>query len=98
MIGAGCVEFFYSKLSPRIFSAYVDLYGFTAEDAKTYELHGPMDAEHGERALQVLETALAQAMQHEIAVAVRDAFAATSLHYDGMLQAAIPNSGYWSGE
>jgi pyrroloquinoline quinone (PQQ) biosynthesis protein C len=97
MIGAGCVEYFYSKLSPRIFSAYVDGYGFSADAARTYELHGPMDAEHGERALKVLETPLAQAMPDEINVAVRDAFAATSLHYDGMLQAAIPTSGYWSG-
>ncbi|MNW17768.1 hypothetical protein D3C71_2170710 [compost metagenome] len=57
-----------------------------------------MDEEHGERALTVLESPLAAAMPREIDLAIRDAFAATSLHYDGMLQAAIPSVGYWSGE
>lgn len=98
MIGAGCVEYFYSQLSPKIYQAYVDIYGFKPEDVSTYELHGPMDQTHGERALKVLESALAQAMPEEIDLAVRDAFVATSLHYDGMLQSAIPGVGYWRGE
>jgi len=98
MIGAGCVEYFYSKLSPRIFETYVTRYGFNSADVETYQLHGPMDETHGERALMVLSSPLAQAMPREIDLAIRDAFAATSLHYDGMLQAARPNAGYWSGE
>lgn len=98
MIGAGCVEYYYSRLSPRIFEVYVGHYGFGEEAARTYMLHGPMDEEHGERALKVLASPLAQAMPREIDLAVRDAFAATSLHYDGMLQAATDRLSYWSGE
>lgn len=98
MIGAGCVEFYYSKLSPKIFDVYTSHYGFSVEQARTYELHGPMDQEHGERALRVLETPLAQAMSREIDLAIRDAFVATSLHYDGMYQAAGSNFGYWGGK
>lgn len=98
MIGAGCVEFYYSQLSPKIYAAYVEIYGFKPSDVSTYELHGPMDQTHGERALKVLESTLAQAMPEEIDLAIRDAFAATSLHYDGMLQAADPSVGYWRGE
>jgi len=34
---------------------------------------------------------------NEIELSVRDAFVATSLHYDGMLQAATGLMTYWSG-
>lgn len=97
MIGAGAVEYFYSGLSPKIFEAYVGRYGFTEEQAETYRIHGPMDRVHAQRALEILEEAAVQQQAGSIALAVRDAFVATSLHYDGMLQAALGNSKYWDG-
>lgn len=97
MIGAGAVEFYYSALSPRIFDAYTSLYGLTPQEARTYEIHGPMDQVHAERALKVLEEPYAQQNGESILLAVRDAFVATSLHYDGMLQAALGTQSYWDG-
>jgi pyrroloquinoline quinone (PQQ) biosynthesis protein C len=93
MIGAGAVEFYYSSLSPKIFEAYIGRYNFTAKQAETYRIHGPMDREHAERALSILGESYVQANSESIMLAVRDAFVATSLHYDGMLQAAV---GSWA--
>lgn len=97
MIGAGAVEFYYSALSPKIFEAYTVRYDFTAEQAETYRVHGPMDKEHAERALSILDEPFVQENAESIMLAVRDAFVATSLHYDGMLQAAVGSIEYWSG-
>jgi pyrroloquinoline quinone (PQQ) biosynthesis protein C len=97
MIGAGAVEYYYSQISPRIFEAYTQQYGFTAEEARTYEIHGPMDKTHAERALEILDEPYVIEHADEIRLAVRDAFVATSLHYDGMLQAAMQKTDYWDG-
>lgn len=97
MIGAGCVEHYYSKLCPRIFDAYANIYKFKPGSFETYEIHGPMDQIHGERALEILKSPLAQAMANDLSLAVRDAFVATSFHYDGMFQAATQTQVYWSG-
>lgn len=97
LLGAGAVEHYYSDLSPRIFEAYTNQYGMSAEQAETYRLHGPMDKEHGSRAFSVLEAAIQAHGIEEITRSVRDAFVATSLHYDGMLQAAIGKNSYWDG-
>ncbi|WP_159660133.1 iron-containing redox enzyme family protein [Alcanivorax xiamenensis] len=95
-LGAGVVEYFYSKLSPKIYSAYTRLYGFSDKQAETYRVHGPMDYQHGERALASLDEVLSSHGWYEIKLAVRDAFIATSLHYDGMYQAAIGELSYWN--
>lgn len=97
MIGAGCVEKYYSEICPAIFDKYVKHYGFKPDSVATYELHGPMDKEHAERALRVAQSRLADELEEEVYMAVRDAFAATSLHYDGMLQAATGEISYWNG-
>jgi pyrroloquinoline quinone (PQQ) biosynthesis protein C len=98
MLGAGAVEWHYSKLCPKIVTAYRDIYGFKEGSYKTYELHGPMDEVHGDRALSLLDSHHAQAIMPSLKLAVRDAFAATSMHYDGMLQAAIQSTVYWNGK
>ncbi|MGN7293494.1 iron-containing redox enzyme family protein [Rhizobium sp. SAFR-030] len=98
MIGAGCVEFYYSKLCPKIYDAYLNTYRFQPGSFETYQLHGPMDEVHGERALETLGSPLAQALSKELGLAIRDAFVATSLHYDGMLQAATGANTYWNGK
>jgi pyrroloquinoline quinone (PQQ) biosynthesis protein C len=98
MVGAGCVEFYYSKLCPKIYHAYQTIYRFVPGSFETYQLHGPMDEVHGERALETLESPLAQALSKELGLAIRDAFVATSLHYDGMLQAATGTNTYWNGK
>lgn len=97
MIAAGAVEYFYSGLSPKIFSAYQQHYGMSEHQAETYKIHGPMDRQHAERALSILDDAQVVSMAESIRYAVRDAFVATSLHYDGMLQAALGKITYWSG-
>lgn len=97
MIGAGCVEYYYSKICPRIYAAYEQIYKFKPGSFDTYKLHGPMDEVHGERALETLSSPLAKALDPELRIAIRDAFVATSLHYDGMLQAATSTNTYWSG-
>ncbi len=97
MVGAGCVEHFYSKLSPKIYEAYANIYKFKSGSFDTYQLHGPMDEIHGDRALETLKTPLALALSKDLELAVRDAFVATSLHYDGMMQAAVGVNCYWSG-
>ncbi|HTE83926.1 MAG TPA: iron-containing redox enzyme family protein, partial [Dehalococcoidia bacterium] len=88
MLGAGAVEFYYSQLAPKIFRAYTQIYGMSAEQAETYAIHGPMDREHADRAFRVLQEAVALHGWSAIEASARDAFAATSLHYDGMLEAA----------
>ena len=98
LVGAGAVEYHYSKLAPKIFDAYVKLYGMTEYQAETYKLHGPMDEAHANRALEVLDEAVAVDGWAAIEASVRDAFVATSLHYDGMLQAASNRTDYWNGE
>lgn len=98
MLGAGVVEYYYSKLSPKIYEAYHEKYGMTADQAETYLIHGPMDEEHADRAFSVLDDAVNLHGWDEIETSVRDAFVATSLHYDGMLQAAIGELRYWDGK
>jgi pyrroloquinoline quinone (PQQ) biosynthesis protein C len=97
LIGAGAVEFHYSKLAPKIFKAYVKGYGMTEYQAETSRLHGPMDECHANRALDVLDEAISISGWSVIRSCVKDAFVATSLHYDGMLQAAIGKIQYWNG-
>jgi pyrroloquinoline quinone (PQQ) biosynthesis protein C len=97
LLGAGCVEFYYSKLAPRIYETYTGHYGMTAEQAETYRIHGPMDDEHAKRSLAILPDAIAIVGWPTIELSVRDAFIATSLHYDGMLQGATGNLSYWNG-
>ena len=98
MIGAGAVEYYYSQLSPKILGAYKAYYGMSDYQAETYAIHGPMDREHAERALAVLDEQAVSEQADSIRIAVRDAFFATSLHYDGMLQAALGRTTYWSGQ
>jgi pyrroloquinoline quinone (PQQ) biosynthesis protein C len=97
MLGAGVVEHFYCQLSPQIFQAYTTLYGMSEEQAETYQLHGTMDHEHAERAFAVLDDAIELHGWETVQLSVRDAFVATSLHYDGMLQAATGCLDYWNG-
>jgi len=97
MLGAGAVEHYYCQLSPEIFCAYTQHYGMSAEQAETYRLHGPMDETHAERAFAVLDAAIALHGWDAVRLSVRDAFIATSLHYDGMLQAATGRADYWNG-
>jgi pyrroloquinoline quinone (PQQ) biosynthesis protein C len=97
MLGAGAVEHFYCKLSPKIFDAYVRIYGMTAHQAETYHIHGEMDQTHAERAFAVLDEAVQLHGWETVFTSVRDAFVATSLHYDGMLQAATGKLSYWDG-
>lgn len=98
LIGAGVVEHFYSGLSPQIFQAYTAKYGMSAHQAETYSLHGPMDAEHGSRALDALSNIVHAHGEDVVLQSVRDAFVATSLHYDGMLQAGLQKNIYWDGK
>jgi hypothetical protein len=97
MLGAGAVEFYYCKLAPRVFETYTTKYGMTESQAETYRIHGPMDAEHAERAFAVLEDAVMLHGWALVEASVRDAFVATSLHYDGMLHAATGQLSFWNG-
>jgi pyrroloquinoline quinone (PQQ) biosynthesis protein C len=97
ILGAGAVEFYYSKLAPEIFDVYTKKYGMTADQAETYRIHGPMDQVHANRALAILDEAVDLLGWELIERSVRDAFVATSLHYDGMLQAALGKLTYWDG-
>jgi len=97
MVGAGAVEHFYCKLSPKIFEAYVRTYGMSEHQAETYHIHGDMDQTHAERAFSVVDEAVQLHGWESVLTSVRDAFVATSLHYDGMLQAATGNFSYWDG-
>src|SRR5579862_782537 len=82
LVGAGAVEHFYSKLTPQIFDDYTKLYGMSDEQARTYELHGTMDQVHAERAFSVMKEVVNLHGWDEVKRSVRDAFVATSLHYD----------------
>jgi pyrroloquinoline quinone (PQQ) biosynthesis protein C len=97
MLGAGAVEFYYCQLAPQIFEAYTKRYGMTEIQAETYLIHGPMDETHAERAFVVLDEAVQLHGWHLVETSVRDAFVATSLHYDGMLHAAMGTLSYWNG-
>jgi len=97
LVGAGAVEHYYCRLSPTIFKAYTELYGMSADQATTYKIHGPMDQIHADRAFSVLDEAITLHGWEAMTQSVRDAFVATSLHYDGMLQAATGNLDYWNG-
>jgi pyrroloquinoline quinone (PQQ) biosynthesis protein C len=97
MLGAGAVEHFYCRLSPTIYDAYTRIYNMSPEQAETYRLHGPMDEEHAERAFAVLDEGVRLHGWDSVRLSVRDAFVATSLHYDGMLQAATGKLEYWNG-
>jgi pyrroloquinoline quinone (PQQ) biosynthesis protein C len=98
MLGAGAVEHYYCKLSPKIFDAYVDKYRMSETQAWTYKLHGPMDEVHADRAFAVLDEVIELHGWSIVLQSVRDAFVATSLHYDGMLQAATKSHIYWDGK
>jgi hypothetical protein len=98
MLGAGAVEHYYCRLSPQIFEAYTTKYGMSDDQAHTYRLHGPMDETHADRAFSVLDDAVALHGWDNVEASVRDAFVATSLHYDGMLQAAVGRNTYWDGQ
>jgi pyrroloquinoline quinone (PQQ) biosynthesis protein C len=98
MLGAGAVEFYYCRLSPEIFQAYTQRYGMSEAQAETYRIHGPLDATHAERAFAVLDEAVDLHGWALVESSVRDAFVATSLHYDGMLNAATGKQSYWNGE
>lgn len=97
IIGAGVVEHFYAKLSPRIYDAYTSHYGMSAIQAETYRIHGALDELHAERAFRIIDEAVLIHGQELVYLSVRDAFVATCLHYDGMLQAADTSAGYWAG-
>jgi pyrroloquinoline quinone (PQQ) biosynthesis protein C len=98
IIGAGMVEHFYSQLCPKLFDSYTKNYGFTSYEAETYLIHGPMDQVHAQRAFDVVEEAIKIHGYNMVESSVRDAFVATSLHYDGMLQAATGQNDYWNGK
>lgn len=97
MVGAGVVEHFYAQLAPQVFRVYTTHYGMSSHQAETYSIHGSMDAGHANRAFQIMEEAVRLHGWEAIELSVRDAFVATSLHYDGMLQAATNTSSFWSG-
>ncbi len=88
MLGAGTVEHFYRQLSSQIYLAYTERYGMTPHQAKTYKIYGTLDQTHAGRAFAILDEAIAVHGWSNVEMSVRDAFVATSLHYDGMLQAA----------
>ena len=98
IVGAGMVEFYYAQLSPKIFQAYTNSYGFSSYGAETYSIHGTMDQMHAARAFEVVEEAIRIHGWELVESSVRDAFVATSLHYDGMLQAASGINNYWNGK
>jgi pyrroloquinoline quinone (PQQ) biosynthesis protein C len=97
LVGAGAVEYYYCQLTPEIYGAYTKRYGMTDAQAETYRIHGTMDKEHGERALAVLDDAIRVFGWPVVENSIRDAFIATSLHYDGMLQAATRKNEFWGG-
>jgi len=97
MIGAGVVEHYYAQLTPKIFTVYTSIYGMDPQSAETYSIHGEMDIIHAARAFDILEEALDNCGWSIIELSVRDALVATSLHYDGMLQAATGEITYWNG-
>jgi pyrroloquinoline quinone (PQQ) biosynthesis protein C len=97
ILGAGAVEHYYAALSQKIYSVYTEHYGMSAFAAETYRIHGPMDIKHSERALAIVDEAISIHGWDTVNLSVRDAFLATSLHYDGMFQAALGHGEYWDG-
>lgn len=97
MLGAGTVEHYYSQLCPHIFEAYTVGYGMSPEQAETYRIHSDLDATHAERAFSIIDEAIRLHGWSAVEESVRDAFVATSLHYDGMLHAATGVCSYWNG-
>lgn len=97
LVGAGAVEHYYCRLAPRVFDDYTTLYGMSSKQAETYRIHGPMDQVHADRAFSVLDEVVDRHGWDEVRRSVRDAFVATSLHYDGMLQAATGENTFWDG-
>jgi pyrroloquinoline quinone (PQQ) biosynthesis protein C len=97
MLGAGAVEHYYCTLSTKIYRVYTEEYGMTPEQAETYRIHGPMDREHADRAFRIMDEAVRLHGWPTVEQSVRDAFVATSLHYDGMLQGALGQTFYWNG-
>lgn len=97
IIGAGMVEYYYSQLSPKIFDSYTKIYKFSEFASETYRIHGTMDQIHAQRAFDIVDEAIRIHGYDMIELSVRDAFVATSLHYDGMLQAATGVNSYWDG-
>lgn len=98
MLGAGVVEHYYSQLAPKIFTVYTRKYKMSPYQAETYSIHGPMDRVHAGRSFAILAEAVRVHGWKTIEQSVRDAFVATSLHYDGMLQAAVGTNNYWNGK
>ena len=98
IIGAGMVEYYYSQLSPKIFDSYTKKYGFSEYAAETYSIHGTMDQLHAQRAFDIVDEAIKIYGHDLIEMSVRDAFVATSLHYDGMLQGATKEMNFWNGK
>lgn len=98
MLAAGAVEYYYSQLSPKIFDAYTGIYNMSTQQAETYRVHGSLDRSHAERAFSIVNEAIELHGWRMIYLSVRDAFVATSLHYDGMLQAATNQISYWDGK
>ncbi|ALD19924.1 iron-containing redox enzyme family protein [Hymenobacter sp. DG25A] len=98
IIGAGVVEYYYSQLCGRIYESYINNYGFSPVEAETYRIHTSLDLDHAERAFEVIDEGVAIHGIDLIKASVRDAFIATSLHYDGMLQAALNNFEFWNGK
>ena len=98
IIGAGMVEYYYSQLSPKIFKAYTETYNFTEFASETYKIHGTMDEVHAQRAFEVVDEAIQIHGFKLVEASVKDAFLATSLHYDGMYQAAISQTEFWNGK
>jgi pyrroloquinoline quinone (PQQ) biosynthesis protein C len=98
IIGAGMVEFYYSQLSPKIYNAYTEIYKFSEYASETYKIHGTMDQMHAARAFEVVDEAIRIHGWELVEESVRDAFVATSLHYDGMFQACTNKFSYWDGK
>lgn len=98
IIGAGVVEHHYAVLCADVFHVYTNGYGFSGADAETYRVHESLDRTHAERAFRIADHATTIYGSSAVEMAVRDAFVATSLHYDGMLQAATGRPDYWNGE
>lgn len=97
ILGAGAVEHYYAELAPQVFEAYTRIYGIPSDAAETYRIHGPMDRQHSERAFAIVDDAVNTLGWGIVEQSVRDAFVATSLHYDGMLHAASGQLTYWTG-
>jgi len=98
IVGAGMVEYYYSQLSPKIYKAYTEIYKFSEFAAETYKIHGTMDQMHAARAFEVVDESIRIHGWDLVESSVRDAFVATSLHYDGMLQASTNDYSYWNGQ